>query len=159
MKKSIVVTMMSADVMEADIVAIQDWEGFDTLASYLESQRAAQPIEKLDGPESRIWKFQIDGSVIALHNNPDGNYLKAVGPKSHEVLKAIVADLETRLDGDTPSADTGAPRTFANQPCPREGNWFTPADPEGQRHFKVGEIMPEVKSDYGATIWQWAEKQ
>ncbi|MEO8155563.1 MAG: hypothetical protein ABI605_21050 [Rhizobacter sp.] len=160
MQKDIVISTSAEGVMEADIVAIQDWDGFDSLASYLEMQCAALPVEKLDGADSRVWKFQVSGTVISLHNSPDGNYLKAVGHPAHEVLKAIVADLEARLRGeDTSPVDTGAPRTFAGQPCPREGKWFTVADPANQRHFKVGEIMSTVESDYGTIIWQWSGKQ
>ncbi|MCW7536716.1 hypothetical protein OOT46_02460 [Aquabacterium sp. A7-Y] len=47
----------------------------------------------------------------------------------------------------------------AGQPCPREGYWFTPAGENSRRHFAQGELMPEVKSDYGATIWQWDPAQ
>jgi hypothetical protein len=50
-------------------------------------------------------------------------------------------------------------RCEANQPCPRDGYWFTPAQVGSRRHFKAGEVMPEFKSDYGATIWQWDAKQ
>jgi hypothetical protein len=46
-------------------------------------------------------------------------------------------------------------RCEAGQPCPREGWWFTPAKAHSRRHFKAGEVMPDFKSDYGATIWQW----
>lgn len=98
----------SKDVSVADIVAIQDWEGFDSLASYLETEHAARSIERLDGPESRVWKFEIDGKVIALHNNPDGNYFKAIGQESHEVLKAAVKDLERRLSGTEISNPTSS---------------------------------------------------
>lgn len=45
-------------------------------------------------------------------------------------------------------------RCEAGQPCPREGTWTTPAAP-GSRHFKQGEIMPDMKSDYGQTIWHF----
>jgi hypothetical protein len=50
-------------------------------------------------------------------------------------------------------------RCEAGQPCPREGWWFTPAGANSRRHFKAGELMPDLKSDYGATIWQWDEQQ
>jgi hypothetical protein len=56
-----------------------------------------------------------------------------------------------------PEAGTSALRLRceAGQPCPREGWWFTPAKANSRRHFKAGEVMPDFKSDYGATIWQW----
>jgi hypothetical protein len=50
-------------------------------------------------------------------------------------------------------------RCDANQPCPREGYWFTPAKLGSRRRFKQGETMPEFKADYGLTIWQWDENQ
>ncbi|MCF1443238.1 PoNe immunity protein domain-containing protein [Ralstonia nicotianae] len=51
------------------------------------------------------------------------------------------------------------PRTPAEQPCPKEGWWFTPAAAGSRRHFEQGEIMPEVQSDYGSTFWQWDSDQ
>lgn len=50
-------------------------------------------------------------------------------------------------------------RCESGHPCPREGYWFTPAQAGSRRHFKAGEVMPEVGGDYGATIWQWDENQ
>ena len=50
-------------------------------------------------------------------------------------------------------------RCDANHPCPREGYWFTPAKAGSRRWFKQGDLMPEFKSDYGLTIWQWDEDQ
>jgi hypothetical protein len=66
--------------------------------------------------------------------------------------------------GGIPGADnfnvTGVRlRCEANHPCPREGYWFTPAKAGSRRHFKQGEIMPSLDTDYGLTIWQWAEQQ
>lgn len=50
-------------------------------------------------------------------------------------------------------------RCEANQPCPREGYWHTPAKTDSRRHFQVGEVMPDLHTDYGSTIWVWDEKQ
>jgi hypothetical protein len=50
-------------------------------------------------------------------------------------------------------------RCEANKPCPREGFWFTPAKQGSRRFFQHGELMPEFKTDWGATIWQWDESQ
>jgi hypothetical protein len=49
-------------------------------------------------------------------------------------------------------------RCEAGQPCPKEGWWFTPAG-SGRRYFKQGQIMPNLGSDFGQTIWQWAQDQ
>ena len=67
-------------------------------------------------------------------------------------------------DSDWPSADKrlGTPlsgaserlRCEAGQPCPRDGEWETPAQANSRRRFKQGEMMPSVEGDYGQTIWQ-----
>lgn len=46
-------------------------------------------------------------------------------------------------------------RCEATHPCPRDGYWHTPAQPGSRRHFKAGEVMPDLHTDYGATIWEW----
>lgn len=68
-------------------------------------------------------------------------------------IKDELAKKETRfeVDGDDPSA--------AGEPCPREGYWFTPAKADSRRAFKQGEVMPAFTTDYGATLWQWDERQ
>jgi hypothetical protein len=59
----------------------------------------------------------------------------------------------------SPAAAAVRLRCEAGQPCPREGWWFTPARMNSRRLFKAGELMPDLKSDWGATIWQWDEQQ
>lgn len=60
---------------------------------------------------------------------------------------------------EPPAVVTQRGRCEANHPCPREGWWFTPAKIGSRRRFKQGEPMPEFKTDYGMTIWQWDENQ
>jgi len=50
-------------------------------------------------------------------------------------------------------------RCEAPNPCPREGWWHTPAQPGSRRLFKTGELMPDLRTDYGATIWEWDAQQ
>jgi hypothetical protein len=45
-------------------------------------------------------------------------------------------------------------RCEGGQPCPRDGTWFTPSGGGVRRHFKAGELMPDLKSQWGVTIWQ-----
>lgn len=46
-------------------------------------------------------------------------------------------------------------RCEAGQPCPRDGEWETPAQANSRRRFKQGEPMPSQSVDYGETIWYW----
>ena len=64
-----------------------------------------------------------------------------------------------RAHGSADTSPDTPPRQPAGQPCPKEGWWFTPAAAGSRRHFKHGEIMPEVQSDYGSTFWQWDSDQ
>jgi hypothetical protein len=68
-------------------------------------------------------------------------------------VELVNGEFDETVDTDS-SLPNGAQhlRCEAGQPCPADGDWFTPGAP-GQRQFKQGEIMPEVKSDYGQTIW------
>ncbi|PPE65843.1 Imm72 family immunity protein [Caldimonas caldifontis] len=76
--------------------------------------------------------------------------------KDERYLDGTVPEEEAQyLAPAGPTADARPPSTPAGQPCPREGWWFTPAKANSRRHFKAGEVMPDFKSDYGATIWQW----
>jgi len=71
-----------------------------------------------------------------------------------------IADTGGGIPGDSDPLKSGVRlRCQANQPCPRAGWWFTPAKQGSRRHFTQGEAMPEFKTDYGQTIWQWDERQ
>ncbi|PLK47293.1 hypothetical protein [Uliginosibacterium sp. TH139] len=46
-------------------------------------------------------------------------------------------------------------RCPAGQSCSQTGYWMTPAKEDSRRMFKQGDVMPDLDSNYGATIWQW----
>lgn len=52
-------------------------------------------------------------------------------------------------------AATAPGRCESGVRCPREGYWFTPAQENSRRLFKLGQTMPRLGTDYGITIWQW----
>ena len=43
----------------------------------------------------------------------------------------------------------------AGQVCPKTGYWFTVAQENSRQYFKQGEILPEIKSDWGEVYWQF----
>jgi hypothetical protein len=45
-------------------------------------------------------------------------------------------------------------RVAAGQSCPEAGFYFTPARLDSRKLFKKGDVMPELGTEYGATIWQ-----
>jgi hypothetical protein len=50
-------------------------------------------------------------------------------------------------------------RCAGGDQCVRSGFWFTPAKAGSRQYFSAGDLMPEVTSDYGATIWHWDQNQ
>lgn len=102
------------------------------------------------------WSFEAGAAVLLLGIEDDSSL--------HQYLyypKDLVAWARTHsvLSDEQGGAKQLRLRCEAGQPCPREGCWFTPAQADSRRHFKVGETMPALGSDYGATIWQWDENQ
>ena len=80
----------------------------------------------------------------------DERYLDGViSPEEAEYIAPVAA----------PGADTTQLRCDADQRCPREGWWFSPAKSDSRRHFAQDEVMPAFSTNYGATIWQWDEQQ
>jgi hypothetical protein len=49
-------------------------------------------------------------------------------------------------------------RAKAGEPSPRSGLWQSQDSKAQQRHFEQGEIMPDLRSAYGFTIWQYMGK-
>lgn len=104
MKKTVVVSKADG-YWEADIVPIADWDGFDSLAQYLVQVQHARVLEQLDGPDSRVWKFELKGAKLAMHNNPYGNTLRAYDDTGKAILSEIAQDLTKRLRDDTLAGD------------------------------------------------------
>lgn len=50
-------------------------------------------------------------------------------------------------------------RVEGGKACPQAGWYFTPAQANSRRFFAVGAVVPDFKSNYGATIWQWDANQ
>lgn len=75
-----------------------------------------------------------------------------VKPTGRTIEHPVLAQLKL-------SAASARGRCPSNERCPREGWWYTPAQVDGRRFFKLGEVMPDVGTGYGATIWEWDAQQ
>lgn len=99
------------------------------------------------------WSFEA-AAVSVLLDIDDSTY------RDYEFYPKDMADFgrahnrKRSVDGSDSFAVTRL-RCEAGQPCPREGEWETPAQANSRRRFKQGEVMPSVEADYGQTIWQW----
>lgn len=75
-----------------------------------------------------------------------------VKPSGRQIDHPVLAQLKL-------AAGTARGRCPAHERCPREGWWYTPAQVDSRRFFKLGQVMPDVGTDYGATIWEWDARQ
>ena len=67
----------------------------------------------------------------------------------------IVKDEFEQIEDETGQARTETLRFGGGEHCSREGFYFSPANPNSRRYFRVGEQFPVLNSEYGKTIWQW----
>lgn len=126
------------------------------------------PQQWLDGARDFSVAFAIEGRPMqpAFHIiglEPDATFegltyreTRAVDTTWHFVHKSDSIHQGPSLSG----ADVAIRlRCEAGHPCPREGFWVTPAKGDSRRYFRAGDQMPDLRTDYGATIWQWDEQQ
>jgi hypothetical protein len=104
------------------------------------------------------WAFEA-GLVTYLWDIDDASYRDLPFYPKDLVEYARTHDAVTPPINGTASADARSNGMRAGQPCPRAGYWFTPAAQNSRRHFNQGEVMPDMKSPYGDTVWQWDENQ
>lgn len=105
------------------------------------------------------WSFEAAAITFILDIDDTSYRDKRFYPKdlvdyarAHSWVPARAPD----ADGDAGAQRLKVP---AGQACPRAGYWFTPARPDSRRRFTQGEVMPDMGGDYGATLWQWDERQ
>ena len=82
----------------------------------------------------------------------DTRYKDGVIPDEENLYPLPSESAQLAKDQVSPSTSPIRMRCEAGQPCPADGEWSTPAA-QVSRHFKQGEIMPDMASDYGQTIW------
>jgi hypothetical protein len=74
-----------------------------------------------------------------------------------EIVNGEFEDIEDPAT-DSPQGRT-TERLCAGDICRQTGFYFTPAFSGSRRRLVSGEPAPELKSQYGQTIWQWDEQQ
>lgn len=107
-------------------------------------------------PYNGYWSFEA-AAICVLHGIDDSSFRDhLVYPKDladwareHDSIGRLRQQAKTAAGDSSPRL-----RCQGGQPCPQAGTWHTPAAPEATRSFAVGETMPELRSDYGVTIWQ-----
>lgn len=79
-----------------DLVSLNTYEDIESIGKYLEKYFDAKVIEKLDGPDARVWTYEIQNITFKLQHNSYGNILfTAIDGKP--VMDMIYSDLKNRL--------------------------------------------------------------
>ena len=104
------------------------------------------------------WSFEAGAAVLLLGIEDDSSLHKYLYYPKDLVAWAREHAKLTQADVASPGHALRL-RCEAGQPCPKTGFWFTPARAGSRQRFDVGQVMPEVGGDYGATIWQWDDQQ
>ena len=73
-----------------DFNSMEDWDSFEIIAGKIIEILNGIVVEKIDGPDSRVWFIDSDGTQLILVNNPYGNFLKAQDDKAKVLLHKIV---------------------------------------------------------------------
>ncbi len=68
---------------------LESWDDFEVIVNLLIDKYNFKIISKLDGPESRIWVATKKDIRVSIHNNPYGNYIKAIGVNNVSMLHYI----------------------------------------------------------------------
>ncbi len=87
----------------------------------------------------------------------DKRYLDGTIPEEE---KAYIFDSENIDIKDTYTYASSPEKLSirAGQVCPKSGYWFTVAQENSRQYFKQGEVLPEIKSDWGEVYWQFDGK-
>lgn len=86
------------DGIDADINAIQDWEGFETLVRFLRTYYNANVDDAFDGPDTRTAKLSIGSTQLSVHHGPYGNSICSSGKTGISLVRRICVDLDKRLE-------------------------------------------------------------
>jgi len=96
------------------------------------------------------WSWEAAATTIVLGIDDAAYRDMAFYPKD-------LVDYARRGDSGPPPEERVG-RVAANEPCPRAGWWYTPAQ-GSRRFFKEGDVFPSINSDWGDTFWIWAADQ
>lgn len=91
----------------------------------------------------------VDGSIIGK---------EAVTGEIECTWRRVVR-LTDAIETEPEAANKDWARIEAGERCRETGFYFSPALMGSRRKFSCGDLMPDLGTDFGRTIWQWDQKQ
>ncbi|MBE99382.1 DUF3630 family protein [Flavobacterium coralii] len=89
--------LIENELITLDIVTLNTYEDIESVGKYLEKYFDAKVIEKLDGPDARVWTYEIQNIKFKLQHNSYGNILFTT-IDGKPVMDMIYSDLKNRLE-------------------------------------------------------------
>jgi hypothetical protein len=87
-----------SETLECAVHAVSDWDGFEKLVRFLEKHYQGRVLDSVDGPDARRAVLEVRGERLEVqHEDPWGNSIFAFSSQSHELLREVAADLDSRL--------------------------------------------------------------
>lgn len=80
-------------------------------------------------------------------------------PRKWVFVEQIEGEFEDIDNTPTPHVWRQTTRVEGGDTCRIAGYYFTPVNISSRRFFNAGELMPDLGSPIGKTIWQWDEAQ
>jgi hypothetical protein len=86
------------DVLEVDIAAIPDWDGYEKLIKFLIKYYKVEVLQRIEGPDAKRCVLKLGNIRFELqHEDPYGNQLVAKGQGAIDLVREIGHDLARRL--------------------------------------------------------------
>ncbi|SFU83657.1 hypothetical protein [Pseudoduganella namucuonensis] len=123
------------------------WASDDKMFNFVKANLNDAGLQSDSFLERSLKKASLAPSLVARH-------AFKYEPCEWVFVEVVPGEYESNEE-DNAESNATVIRVPAGQLCPQSGFYFTPAHMNSRRHFNAGEAMPEVASEYGATIWQW----
>ncbi|QGZ30925.1 hypothetical protein [Stutzerimonas stutzeri] len=105
-------------------------------------------------------KYQRTAPMAKCGLIPSGLNAATKQPTLWTLVERVPGETVPLEEGKGPSA-LPPPPTYAGQPCPRTGYWYTRAQRDSRRRFEQDEVFPSIPSEVskGYTLWHWDTDQ
>ncbi len=105
-------------------------------------------------------KYERTAPEARVGLTPGGFQSASEQPTLWTLVERVPGETVPLEEGKGPSA-LPPPPTYAGQPCPRTGYWYTRAQRDSRRRFEQDEVFPSIPSEVskGYTLWHWDTDQ
>lgn len=112
----------------------------------------SQRAELIDWDEDKIGGIRLTKTGLARFMQVRDEFFDA------DALRLLKESLEEIDAVHEAAPTTTVPRAKASDPCPRSGVWQPLGAMAGQKRYRAGEIMHDLRLSSGLTVWSWVRE-